>query len=173
MVSPSYCWKYVSLLTYASFVEPPVRHFPVKVHSADPRISSYPHLGLGDARPWLPSWCPRTLQCCGEHRVVHPGCLVYDIGCILQVQRAFEYYIKEKPHGIKQTDFSAREAAALTAEWLTDNVSWAMEKSSRFEAIVDAAIAHMKEVRVAKKASIIASSSRGGAPKLYEPPSSP
>lgn len=105
--------------------------------------------------------------------VVHIPCRLDDIGCALQVQRAFEYYIKEKPHGIKQMEFSAKEAAALTGEWLSDNVSWAMEKSSRFDTIVDAAIEHMKEVRVAKKASIIASSSHGGAPKLYEPPSSP
>ena len=91
------------------------------------------------------------------------------------MQRAFDYYIHEKPHGVKQKDFSANEAAALTAEWLEGNVSWAMGKESRFEAIIDAAMDHMKDVRVAKKATILANTAHraGGAPRLYEPPSSP
>lgn len=55
---------------------------------------------------------------------------------------------------MKQKEFSANGAAALTAEWLEGNVSWAMKKESRFEAIIDAAMKHTKDVRITKKATI-------------------
>ena len=70
------------------------------------------------------------------------------------MQRAFDYYIHERPRGVKQKEFSANGAAALTAEWLEGNVSWAMKKESRFEAIIDAAMKHTKDVRITKKATI-------------------
>ena len=91
------------------------------------------------------------------------------------MQRAFEYYIQDEPYGVEQKDFSAKQAGDLTAEWLQDNVSWAMAKESRFEMILDAAMGYMKDVRVAKKVTGIADTARraGGVPQLYKPPSSP
>ncbi|TBU40370.1 hypothetical protein BD309DRAFT_993111 [Dichomitus squalens] len=90
------------------------------------------------------------------------------------VQRAFEYYIHDKPYGVEQKDFSAKENAHdLTAEWYQGNVSWALAKDSRFENIMAAAMQHMREVPVAKR-TIGANPNRlGAAPKLFEPPSSP